>query len=73
MDNARITAGVFLCILNLIMDVIAGILGFQADVAQNKVCIYVASSSIWELHLRNVYKDNFNDVETFIVVYTEQV
>ncbi|KAG4967624.1 hypothetical protein JHK87_033275 [Glycine soja] len=36
MDNAR-KVGIFMCILILIMDVIAGILGLQADIAQHKV------------------------------------
>lgn len=30
--------GVFICLLIVAMDVAAGILGIQAEVAQNKVC-----------------------------------
>nr|ACU19245.1 unknown [Glycine max] len=30
-------AGIFLCLLILVMDVAAGILGFEAEIAQNKV------------------------------------
>jgi len=32
-------AGIFLCLLILVMDVAAGILGFEAEAAQNKVCL----------------------------------
>lgn len=34
----------FLCLLILIMDVAAGILGFEAEIAQNKVCLIEAGS-----------------------------
>lgn len=37
-------AGIFLCLLILVMDVAAGILGFEAEIAQNKVCLIEASS-----------------------------
>jgi len=32
-------AGIFLCLLIIVMDVAAGILGFEAEIAQNKVCL----------------------------------
>lgn len=31
-------AGIFLCLLIVIMDATAGILGIEAEIAQNKVC-----------------------------------
>lgn len=32
--------GIFLCLLIVIMDVTAGILGIEAEIAQNKVCLF---------------------------------
>lgn len=37
-------AGIFLCLVIVIMDVVAGILGFEAEIAQNKVCMVVPNS-----------------------------
>lgn len=34
-------AGIFVCLLIVIMDVAAGILGLEAEIAQNKVCLYM--------------------------------
>jgi hypothetical protein len=36
--------GIFVCLLIVIMDVAAGILGFEAEIAQNKVCMVHANS-----------------------------
>lgn len=32
-------AAIFLCLLIVVMDVTAGILGIEAEIAQNKVCL----------------------------------
>jgi len=49
--------GIFLCLLIVIMDVTAGILGIEAEIAQNKVCFIQTnhvSNSI--KHLRKMIK-----------------
>jgi len=36
-------AGIFLCLLLVVMDITAGILGIEAEIAQNKVCFMLAN------------------------------
>lgn len=42
---AKITAGYLVCLLIMVMDITAGILGIQAEIAQNKVLTALILSS----------------------------
>lgn len=54
---ARIMVGagaIFVCILIVIMDVIAGILGIQAEVAQNKVITTFSKLYLFKISLQKI-------------------
>jgi len=43
--------GIVVCLLIIIMDVAAGILGFEAEIAQNKVCMLESNILEYTLHI----------------------
>lgn len=45
-------AGIFLCLLIIVMDVTAGILGIEAEIAQNKVCLEIETNLIVFIYLQ---------------------
>ncbi|XP_038975171.1 uncharacterized protein LOC120106267 [Phoenix dactylifera] len=46
----RMSGGVIICLLIVIMDVVAGILGIEAEIAQNKVLLLLLHFSIYLIY-----------------------
>lgn len=44
---------IFLCLLIVVMDVTAGILGIEAEIAQNKVCLNQTNQVFNSIHIKN--------------------
>lgn len=63
-------AGIFVCLLIVVMDLGAGFLGIRAEVEQNKVCLK------FTLFLKYMYKYNLDAVKSIIncnICFTKQV